>query len=134
MTSISHNRPPPTVLLVEDHVDTRHMFAEFLRSDFIVLEAGDGVGALALMGQTLPDVVVTDLSLPIMTGFELVERMRADQRLKLIPVIALSGYSDADHESRALGAGVDLVLQKPCLPDVLARTVAAAATSRNEGR
>ena len=119
-----------TVLLVEDHVDSRQMYAEFLRAQFNVVEAEDGVGALQLMQQSRPDIVVTDLALPRMDGFELMQRMRADERLRDVPVIALSGFSGSEYESRAREAGSDLVLQKPCLPDELARAVVAAAKSR----
>jgi chemosensory pili system protein ChpA (sensor histidine kinase/response regulator) len=122
--------PPPTVLLVEDHTDSRQMYAEFLRMQFTVVEAADGVNALEVMAETCPDVVVTDLTLPRMDGFELLKRMKADARLKDVPVIALSGFSGADHEERARQAGSSLVLQKPCLPDDLARAIADAARSR----
>ncbi|MBA2301920.1 MAG: response regulator [Acidobacteria bacterium] len=125
---------PSTVLLVEDHVDSRLMYAEFLRMQFTVIEAGDGASALEAMRTTRPDVVVTDLALPGMDGFELVERMRADPRLEGVPVIALSGYATAEHESRARKAGCDLVLQKPCLPDDLARAVGSATRSRKDIR
>jgi chemosensory pili system protein ChpA (sensor histidine kinase/response regulator) len=121
---------PPTVLLVEDHTDSRQMYAEFLRMQFTVVEAADGVNALEVMAETCPDVVVTDLTLPRMDGFELLKRMKADARLKDVPVIALSGFSGADHEERARQAGSSLVLQKPCLPDDLARAIAEAARSR----
>ena len=121
---------PPTVLLVEDHTDSREMYAEFLRMQFTVVEAADGVNALEVMAETCPDVVVTDLTLPRMDGFELLKRMKADARLKDVPVIALSGFSGADHEERARQAGSSLVLQKPCLPDDLARAIADAARSR----
>ena len=134
MTPTSQPSTPSTVLLVEDHVDSRHMYAEFLRMLFTVIEAGDGASALEAMRTTRPDVVVTDLALPGMDGFELVERMRADPRLEGVPVIALSGYATAEHENRAREAGCDLVLQKPCLPDDLARAVGSATRSRKEVR
>jgi CheY-like chemotaxis protein len=101
-----------TVLLVEDHVDSRLMYAEFLRSNFTVVEAPDGVVALEVMRTTRPDVVVTDL--------------------RDVPVIALSGYSGSEHQDRARRAGSNLVLQKPCLPDELARAVASATSSRKD--
>ena len=123
-----------TVLLVEDHTDSRQMYAEFLRMQFTVFEAGDGLNALEVMEQTLPDVVVTDLALPRMDGFELVKRMKADERLRHVPVIALSGFYGADHEARARQAGSSVVLQKPCLPDDLARAIDEAARSRKEPR
>ena len=121
-----------TVLLVEDHEDSRQMYAEFLRLQFHVVEAVDGLGALELMQQTAPDIVVTDLALPRMDGFELVQRMRADERLRNVPVIALSGFSGAEFETRARAVGSDVVLQKPCLPDELARAVELAGRSRKD--
>ena len=133
MTSVPKTSPV-AVLLVEDHADSRQMYAEFLRLQFTVVEAGDGINALELMAQTRPDVVVTDLALPRMDGFELVRRMKADERLRDVPVIALSGFSGADHEERARQAGSSLVLQKPCLPDDLARAIATAARDRKDPR
>ena len=121
-----------TVLLVEDHVDSRAMYAEFLRLDFDVVEAGDGVAALELMEHTCPDVIVTDLALPRMDGFELIQRIRQDARLRHVPVIALSGYSGAEHEDRAMEAGSDRVLLKPCLPETLAQAVASTTIRRKD--
>lgn len=121
-----------TILLVEDHVDSRTMYAEFLRMHFHVVEAGDGISALEMMDQSAPDVVVTDLALPRMDGFELIERMRGDDRFRKVPVIALSGYSGSEHEDRALRAGSDVVLLKPCLPETLAEAVASAAIRRKD--
>ena len=121
-----------TVLLVEDHVDSRMMYAEFLRFQFHVVEAGDGLAALELMRKDRPDVVVTDLALPRMDGFAMIAEMRDDAELRDVPVIALSGYSGEEHENRALKAGSDVVLLKPCLPETLAEAVASAATRRKD--
>lgn len=134
MTPTSSTDRLSVVLLVEDHADSRQMYAEFLRMQFIVVEAGDGVNALEVMEETRPDVVVTDLALPRMDGFELVRRMKADERLRDVPVIALSGFSGRDHEERARQAGTSVVLQKPCLPDDLAEAIANAARGRKDLR
>jgi DNA-binding response OmpR family regulator len=120
----------PVLLLVEDHADTRTMYAEFLRDIFDVAQAADGDEALAWMRERAPDLVITDLSLPQVDGFELVKRMRADETLAAVPVICLSGYSDQAHEQRALDAGADRVLQKPCLPDRLAQAAVALLRDR----
>lgn len=134
MTPTSSTERLSVVLLVEDHADSRQMYAEFLRMQFIVVEAADGVNALEVMEETRPDVVVTDLALPRMDGFELVRRMKADERLRDVPVIALSGFSGRDHEERARQAGTSVVLQKPCLPDDLAEAIANAARGRKDLR
>jgi CheY-like chemotaxis protein len=114
---------PRRVMLVEDHLDTRQMYAEFLGLEFDVLTAATGEDALNLMHADSPDVIVTDLSLPGMDGFELVSRVRADDKLKGIPIVCLSGYGGTDHEQRALAAGCDRILQKPCMPDALSVVV-----------
>ncbi|HSC27890.1 MAG TPA: response regulator [Vicinamibacterales bacterium] len=120
---------PPTrsgrrlvVLLVEDHADTRQMYAEFLRPSFEVIQASDGQNALDAIRARKPDVLVTDISLPGMDGFQLIERMRQDPATRSIPVVCLSGHGGDVHEERARGAGARLI-QKPCLPDALADTI-----------
>jgi CheY-like chemotaxis protein len=109
----------PLLLLVEDHVDTRQMYAEYLGSAFRVLEAGDGQEALEMMRAQPPDILVTDLSLPRVDGFELIARVRADQAMRAMPIICLSGYGGQSHDARARAAGSDRVIQKPCMPDAL---------------
>lgn len=125
----------PCVLLVEDHADTRQMYAEFLGIEFEVLAAADGMEALRMMRAHAPDLIVTDLSLPGMDGFELITRVRGDAKLHSIPIICLSGYGGTEHEERARAAGCDRILLKPCMPDQLAAIVsdeiAHAASRRN---
>lgn len=125
MTANAGGHGTRRVLLVEDHLDTRQMYAEFLGLDFDVMTAGDGEDALSLIRLQPPDVIVTDLSLPGIDGFELIARVRADRTLRTIPIICLSGYGGHEHEARALAAGGDRILQKPCMPDTLAEVVAA---------
>jgi len=75
------------------------------------------------MRTDVPHLIVTDLSLPGMDGFELITRVRADAKLQSIPIICLSGYGGYEHEQRARAAGCDRILQKPCMPDELATIV-----------
>jgi two-component system, chemotaxis family, CheB/CheR fusion protein len=114
--------PPvrPVILLVEDHHDTRQMYAEFLSVSFQVLAAPDASAALAIFEQSRPDLLITDLSLPGMDGFELVALIRKDPVIGRMPIICLSGYGGHAHELRAREAGCDRILQKPCMPDALA--------------
>ena len=124
----------PLLLLVEDHPDTRLMYAEFLRDAFEVLEAAAGDEALALMRTRVPDLVITDLSLPGVDGFELITRMRQDTTLASVPIICLSGYGGHSLERRAREAGCDRVIEKPCLPDTLATAAAALLRARHSQR
>ena len=112
----------PLILLVEDHDDSRQMYAEFLGQDYDVLEASRGRDALALMKERPPALLITDLSLPDFDGYELVRRMREESGLKDIPVICLSGYGGPACDGKAVE--FNRLLQKPCLPDTLADAVA----------
>ena len=116
--------PRRQVLLVEDHQDTRAMYAEFLGDIYDIVEAADGTSALARMRADLPDVVITDLALPGLDGFELIARIRSDASLASVAIICLSGYSGETHFARAHAAGCDRVLRKPCMPDELATAIA----------
>jgi CheY-like chemotaxis protein len=111
----------PLLLLVEDHEDTRQMYAEFLRASFDVMEAADGRQALDAMRRKVPAVVITDFSLPGFDGFELIKQMRVNESTRDVPTICLSGYSGNRHEARAKEVGCDRVLVKPCLPDLLSQ-------------
>jgi chemosensory pili system protein ChpA (sensor histidine kinase/response regulator) len=110
----------PLILIVEDHADTREMYAEYLGASFDVIEAADGQQALGLLEYRAPAVVITDFSLPGIDGFELIRRIRDNEATAHIPVICLSGHAGRVHEERAREVGCDRVLEKPCLPDRLA--------------
>ena len=112
----------PLLLLVEDHADTRQMYAEFLSTSFDVLEAADGHQALDAMRRQVPAVVITDYSLPGIDGFELIKQMRVNESTRKVPTICLSGHSGDRHEQRAKEVGCDRVLVKPCMPDMLSKT------------
>ena len=113
----------PRLLIVEDHADTREMYVEFLSGSFEVLQAADGHEGLAVAQKHKPDAVVTDLSLPGIDGFEFVARLRRDPGTRRTAVVCLSGFSGANHEERARQAGVDRVVEKPCLPDELLQAI-----------
>lgn len=98
------------------------MYAEFLGMLYDVQEAANGEQALAAMKRKVPSLVITDFSLPGIDGFELIRRMRSEERTRQVPVICLSGYGGSQHEQRAQAIGCDRVLEKPCLPDQLAQT------------
>jgi len=123
----------PTLLLVEDHDDTRTMYATFLRQTYDVLEAPDAPRALEILRHHVPALIVTDLALPGMDGFEFVSRVRAHPQSTTVPIICLSGYEGVAHAERARQVGVDRVLSKPCLPDALARAADEMLRNRRGG-
>ena len=115
--------PRPLLLLVEDYADTREMYAEFLSPSFDVLEAANAREALELLATRVPALVITDFTLPGIDGFELIRQMRVNESTRQVPVICLSGHGGRAHEKRAQEVGCDRLLEKPCLPEALARTV-----------
>jgi two-component system, cell cycle response regulator DivK len=115
---------PPMILLVDDFPDNREMYAEFLTfSGLRVAEADDGHEALEKAFAMLPDLIVMDLSLPGVDGWEATRRLKADERTKHIPVIALTGHALAGHSKGALEAGCDVFITKPCLPERLLEVI-----------
>jgi two-component system cell cycle response regulator DivK len=115
---------PRTVLIVDDFDDNRQMYAEFLAySGYRVLEASNGAEAIAQATEHLPDLIVMDLSLPVLDGWEATRRLKSDPRTRHIPVVALTGHALEGHSQGARAAGCDAFLAKPCLPDKLLETV-----------
>lgn len=107
------------VLLVEDDRDGRRLYAEWLeQAGFKVEQAHNGLQALERALELIPDIVVTDLNIPGIDGYELTRRLRLDARTRHLPVLAITGYAAfAADPGRAQRAGCDLVLEKPCSPD-----------------
>jgi two-component system, cell cycle response regulator DivK len=113
-----------TILIVDDFEDNRTMYAEFLKfSGYDVVEASDGLEAIDKATSFPPDVVVMDLSLPLLDGWEATRRLKRDPRTQHIPVVVLSGHVLEGHWKSARDAGCDGFLAKPCLPETLLETV-----------
>jgi CheY-like chemotaxis protein len=108
------------VLLVEDFSDAREMYAEYLQFTGVeTIQASNGEEAIARAIEARPDVIVMDLSLPVMDGWEATRRLKADERTAAIPVMALTGHAFAGIADGAAKAGCDRVVAKPCLPNEL---------------
>jgi CheY-like chemotaxis protein len=113
-------RQQPLVLVVEDYQDAREMYSEYLRfSGFDVIEASNGFEAIDKALAQMPDIILMDLALPRMDGWEATRRLKADERTKEIPIVALTGHALAGHADSAQKAGCDSFITKPCLPDAL---------------
>ena len=113
-------RPQPLVLVVEDYQDAREMYAAYLQfSGFGVAEAANGIEAIEKTHELMPDIVLMDLALPRMDGWEATRRLKNDDRTRHIPIVALTGHALAGHAEGAREAGCDAFVTKPCLPDAL---------------
>jgi CheY-like chemotaxis protein len=110
----------PLVLLVEDDPQSRDGYAEFLeRGGFRVAQAGSAEDALAQSAESVPDVVVTDISLPGRDGFSLAADLQQQARTRGVPVVAMTAYWATDVHERADKAGITAILLKPCQPEHL---------------
>lgn len=110
----------PLILVVDDYEDAREMYAEYLRfSGYRVAEARNGNEALEQAFALMPDLILMDLSLPGMDGWEATRQLKADDRTRQIPVVALTGHALAGASEGAKKAGCDSFVTKPCLPDDL---------------
>jgi signal transduction histidine kinase len=109
------------VLVVDDNIDAAQTLAHLLEAfGHTVRVAHDGDAALVLAQQSTPDVVLLDIGLPGMNGYDVVRRLRADPRTQAVTVIAVTGYGQEADRQRALEAGFDLHLVKPVAPEQLA--------------
>jgi two-component system, cell cycle response regulator DivK len=114
------SREQPLVLVVEDYQDAREMYAAYLQfSGFDVAEATNGEEAIEKAKELIPDIVLMDLALPRMDGWEATRRLKGDERTRHIPIVALTGHALAGHAEGARQAGCDAFVTKPCLPDAL---------------
>ncbi len=121
---------PPLVLIVDDSPDARAMYGEYLQfCGFRVVTANNGEEGLAAAQAEWPAVILMDLAMPRMDGWEAIRRLRADPLTAEIPIVALSAYAFGDAPDRAREAGADLCLSKPCLPPQVARVVRAMLVS-----
>jgi two-component system, cell cycle response regulator DivK len=122
--------PATLVLLVDDYPDNRDIYVQFLTyAGLRVEEAENGHQALDKAFTLRPDVIVMDLSLPGLDGWEATRRLKQDPRTRDIPVIALTGHALAGHSKVAFDAGCDAFITKPCLPERLLEEIRAILTA-----
>ena len=123
--------PEPLVLVVDDYEDAREMYSEsLLVLGFRVATACDGVEAVAKARALAPDVILMDLSLPGIDGWEATRLLKADDLTRHIPVVALTGHAPGHAADRAKAAGCDRLLIKPALPDQVVAEVRRVLASR----
>jgi two-component system cell cycle response regulator DivK len=105
-----HNR----ILLVEDSDDSRQSLSKLLEFEgYQVIEASDGEIAIEMAIKERPDLILMDLSLPIVDGLSATRRIKAERTFSNVPIIALSGHDEIDFHARALAAGCSDYISKP---------------------
>lgn len=102
------------ILLVEDNPQNRYLMTFLLeKHDYIVDVAEDGEQALVALESLTPDLILMDMQLPKIDGYEATRRIKADERLRVIPLVALTAHSMKGDRARAVDAGCDAYVTKP---------------------
>jgi chemosensory pili system protein ChpA (sensor histidine kinase/response regulator) len=115
-----------TVMVVDDSVTVRKVTGRFLeREGFNVITARDGVEAMKLLQDQLPDVMLLDIEMPRMDGFEVARRVKGNDELKKIPIIMITSRTGKKHRDRALALGVEQYLGKPYQEETLLNAISA---------
>ncbi len=109
----------PLVLIVEDHVDLRSFLSGELGGQYRIVTAADGAAGLEAARSHVPDLVISDVMMPKMDGFELLARLKSDPATDHVPVILLTAKADAESRKEGLRTGADDYLSKPLDPEEL---------------
>ncbi len=105
------------ILVVEDQEDNRQIIRDMLSAtDYEIMEAENGEQALVAVTKHRPDLILMDIQLPIIDGYEATRRIKADPALKSIPIIAVTSYALSGEEAKARAAGCDDYVPKPYSP------------------
>jgi two-component system, cell cycle response regulator DivK len=123
-----------SILVVDDHRDSREMLTAYLTlCGFVVHEAADGLEAIDMAIRIHPPIILMDIVMPRLDGWEATRRLKADARTKDLTIIALSAFSLTDERQNARAAGCDDFIPKPCDPGHLA-DVLRGILNRRSGR
>jgi two-component system, cell cycle response regulator DivK len=108
------------ILVVEDTENNRRILNDLLtRSGFEVIEANDGEKGVAMASERKPDLILMDIQLPIVDGYEATRRIKSNPALREIPIIAVTSYALSGDEAKARAAGCDGYVAKPFSPRVI---------------
>jgi CheY-like chemotaxis protein len=111
------------ILIVEDVELNRDFFEQLLEDDYETVTAADGASAIETAEREQPDLILMDLSLPVIDGWEATRRIKATQSLAHIPVIALTAHAMQGDEEKARASGCDGYLSKPIDEDIMFGTL-----------
>jgi chemosensory pili system protein ChpA (sensor histidine kinase/response regulator) len=116
----------PLVMIADDAEDAREVYGQYLaQQGYRVVTAEDGVDALLRVRTSRPDIILMDLQMPRLDGWEAIRQLKSDPRTASIPVVAVSAYAHDSERSAARAAGADASLTKPCMPPQLLMMVRA---------
>jgi two-component system cell cycle response regulator DivK len=112
------------ILVVEDQDDNRRIIRDLLTSaGYELIEAEDGEAGVRLAASERPDLILMDIQLPLLDGYEATRRIKADPKLRPIPIIVVTSYALSGDDQKAIAAGCDAYVAKPFSPRELLATI-----------
>lgn len=111
------------ILIVEDNEVNLDLMIQLLEDDYSLISASDGLQAIEIVARERPDLILMDMSLPILDGWEATRRIKADPNTQYIPIIGLSAHAMSGDKEKALEAGCNSYLTKPINFDLLYQTI-----------
>jgi two-component system cell cycle response regulator DivK len=113
-----------TILLIEDNAQNSYLTTFLLESQgFAVVSASDGASGIELAQQTLPDLILLDIQLPMMDGYAVARALRTIESLKLTPIVAVTSYAMVGDREKCLAAGCNGYIEKPINPETFVAEV-----------
>jgi signal transduction histidine kinase/DNA-binding response OmpR family regulator len=132
--SLENGIVKPIVLVVEDNTELRAYISEFLKTDYTVHEAGDGKVGFTQATETIPDIIISDVMMPMMDGLDLCRVLKQDVRTSHVPVILLTARAGTDSKIEGLEIGADDYITKPFEPKELQARVKNLIEQRKQLR
>jgi chemosensory pili system protein ChpA (sensor histidine kinase/response regulator) len=133
LQAAARNDARPLILVVDDSITVRRVTQRLLeRNDMRVMTAKDGIDAVSLMAETVPDLVLLDIEMPRMDGFEVLTHIRNSDQLRHVPTIMVTSRTGDKHRTRAFELGVDGYLGKPYQENQLLDSMRPLLTSQHD--
>ena len=133
-TLLLNERNKPVILVVDDNLDILNFICNLLQTEYIVLLAKNGQYGLKLASQYLPDLVIADVVMPMMDGFELCRRLKGESITRHIPVILLSALTLSSQKIKGIDCGADIYFEKPFDSSLLLAYVKNLIKSRKDAK
>lgn len=121
---MTHLRGSKRILVVEDQEDNRRIIRDLLSTrGYELIEARDGEAGVRLAKEHVPDLILMDIQLPVLDGYEATRRIKADPALRAVPIVVVTSYALSGDDQKAIAAGCDGYVAKPFSPRQLLATV-----------
>lgn len=131
---VDHEEDLPLVLIAEDNEDMRLFISEYLVSDYRIIETSNGEEALEAATEKIPDVIVSDIIMPKMNGYELCQKIKNDEKTSHIPVILLTAKASGESTEKGFELGADYYVTKPFNPKLLELRIKNMLKTRDQMR